>query len=50
MKKHRQLTCQRYLISYLLSFLLLCITARAQAQTLTGTVLNDEKNLSPAQP
>jgi TonB-linked SusC/RagA family outer membrane protein len=43
MKKHRHSNYQRHLISYLLSFLLFVISGRAQAQTITGTVLDDEK-------
>ncbi|MBS1662655.1 MAG: SusC/RagA family TonB-linked outer membrane protein [Bacteroidetes bacterium] len=43
MKKDCHAISKRYLISYLLSFLLIALVGRAQGQTVTGTVLDDEK-------
>jgi TonB-linked SusC/RagA family outer membrane protein len=43
MEKHRRPTAKRYLIRYLLSFLLVALFGRAQGQSVTGTVLDDEK-------
>ncbi|MBS1602996.1 MAG: SusC/RagA family TonB-linked outer membrane protein [Bacteroidetes bacterium] len=47
MKKHRHPNYKRHLISYLLTFILFALSGRAQAQTLTGTVLSDEKKPVP---